>query len=236
MADIDVQCTKCGKIVTLSEFADISTTKCHSCGGTLRKSTSYDKKEGKPRLKFADELSNSAQSTERPAEEWQFSKKISEHHAGFGRGKKLNVSLLVSWIMFFVIGATTGFLRYNKQIIKLLSSLVHIDGAAQIIREGGILPKVYFNYMVEYAPFVVLVLYIVAILMAFKDSMFQGVLCLCVPLYPFFYVFAISDNFYFRAIFAGILVGTAQDSFVYYREVIAKSIVFVEHWIQHASD
>lgn len=236
MADIDVQCTKCGKIVTLSEFADITTIKCRSCGGSLRKSTASDKEEGKPKLKIADDLPALAQPTERPAEEWQFSKKISEHHAGLGREKRVNVPLLVSWIMFFVIGTIMGFLRYSKQIIKLLSNFINLGGLTQFIRDGGVLPKVYFNYMVEYAPFVVLALYIVAILMAFKDSMFQGVLCLLVPLYPFFYIFAISDNFYFRAIFGGILVGTAQDSFVYYREVIARTVAFVEHWIQHASD
>jgi phage FluMu protein Com len=237
MADIDVQCTKCGKVITVSEFADIAAIKCHACGGSLRKLTSSDKKEPERKLRFVDDISKPAPPVERPSEEWEFSKKMSKHYSSLSQERKLNVPLLMSWIMFLVIGLTTGFLRYSKQIIKIASGVINLgEGVTKFIRDGGVLPKEYFNYMVEYAPFVVLVLYIGVILMAFKDSVFQGVLCLFVPLYPFFYLFAISDNFYFRAIFAGVLVGTAEDSFIYYRDLIARTIVFIEHWIQHAAE
>ena len=50
------------------------------------------------------------------------------------------------------------------------------------------------------------VLYVTIILRAFKDTIFQGLLCL-IPLYPFYYIILVCDDFYLRAVVAGTMVG-----------------------------
>jgi hypothetical protein len=67
--------------------------------------------------------------------------------------------------------------------------------------------------------------------MAFSDTVFQGILCLLVPFYSYYYLFFISDAFMVRAVAGGLLVGIAQDSmFVFQREAI-RIITTVNDWI-----
>lgn len=113
------------------------------------------------------------------------------------------------WLVFLVLGGALGFARY-----------------------GGMLSSHYLSYSVKYGAFVVLGMHIILVLHAFKESVFQGILSLLVPLYSFYFLFVISDAFYLRAVFAGILVGIGQDSAFVWQDWIMTIIRTVTSWIQ----
>ena len=50
------------------------------------------------------------------------------------------------------------------------------------------------------------------VIKAMSDSMMQGILCLFIPGYSFYYLFLVTDEFYLRAIVAALLVGIGQDA------------------------
>ena len=85
--------------------------------------------------------------------------------------------------------------------------------------------------ILAFGPYAVIAFHILITLKAFKDSIFHGILCLLVPLYSFYYLFLVSDDFYLRAVTGGILVGVAQDSAVYFNEIAQRVIADVSGWI-----
>jgi hypothetical protein len=113
-----------------------------------------------------------------------------------------------SWVLFIVLGTAMGFLRY-----------------------GGILPPQHFQMLTEYGPYVVLFVHAVVVLIAFKDGIFQGILCLLIPMYSFYYLFMVTDQFYFRAIVAGLLVGIGIDSAVFFQGKFLQLAEEVRRWI-----
>ena len=80
------------------------------------------------------------------------------------------------------------------------------------LRYGGGLPPEYLALAAEYSWIVFMAFHIIVVLKAMTDGMMQGILCLLVPGYSLFYIFAVSDDFYLRAVFGGLLIGIGQDS------------------------
>jgi len=113
-----------------------------------------------------------------------------------------------SWLVFLAVGGIMGALRY-----------------------GNFLPADYLSMLRDYGPWVILGVYVCLILFAFKDTVYQGVLALLIPLYPFYYLFMISDAFYIRALVAGLLVGLGQDSAVFLQAHLTDIVDTVRGWI-----
>jgi hypothetical protein len=86
--------------------------------------------------------------------------------------------------------------------------------------------------LIKYGPYAVLVLHVTLVLMAFQDAVFQGILCLLVPLYSFYWLFMVTDQFMMRAVVAGILVGVGQDSVAFYQVVMNDTYRVVSTWIK----
>ena len=116
---------------------------------------------------------------------------------------------LLSWLTFLCIGGIMGFVRYS-----------------------GIADPTYTAMLQVYGPYVVVIFHIVIVLAAFQDSAFQGILCLVIPLYSLYYLFVISDEFYLRAILAGILVGVGQDTAIFFQREGGDIIASVGGWIR----
>jgi len=74
--------------------------------------------------------------------------------------------------------------------------------------------------------------HILVILKAFKDSVFQGVLCAIIPFYSLYYLFAVSDDFYMRAVIAGVLILVGQDGAEYFKVLFGGWFKTVGDWIQ----
>lgn len=195
MADIELKCPKCAKIVTVSEFADLDGINCQACGESLQKTPSTAPKEkSKSSLKLAEIKKEEETSGNTEPTKWQ----ISQEAAKKKRPKrKFEMGhLLWSSIIFVIFGGVMGYLRYSPDgFLATNKDLVRM-----------------------YGPIVLLTLHVVIILAAFKDSVFQGVLCLLIPLYSLYYLYNVSDKFYLRAITAVFLIGLGQDSAMVFSE------------------
>lgn len=113
-----------------------------------------------------------------------------------------------SWFVFIILAGIMGYLRY-----------------------GGCLRSAHLSLFGEWGPFVIVAIHVVLVLRAFKDSVFQGILCILIPLYSFYYLFIVSDEFYLRAVVAGILVGVGQDSAPVFQQIFSDTTMHVQRWI-----
>jgi hypothetical protein len=192
MADIELTCGKCQKPTTVSEFADAEHLKCRHCGEKLSKPKLHLAEKTKPTIKVAkpDEVQQQAEPTE-----WRYNKNME------GKGQEKEPFRItkhgLSWIIFLFIGGAMWLLRY-----------------ADIPSMPAILS--FRDPLIEYGPYSLIILHIFVVLSAFKHSVYQGILCLLIPGWSFYYLFAVTDEFIFRSIFAGVLVGVAQDSVKFY--------------------
>jgi hypothetical protein len=213
MADVEVKCEECGAPVVLSEYAAMETISCRACGAPLRTRTSAPTDSVRERLKLRPQPPPPAQppaappakgkakgaSKAPPPEEeiWRLERYIGESRARI-KDKPKSAGLLLSWLCFMLLAAGMAYARYF----------------------GAVTPGL-VDAIKTYGPYVTLAIHAIIMLTAFKDSVFQGILCLLIPGYSFIYLFTVSDNFWMRAICGGLLVGVAYDSALYYRDVAA---------------
>ena len=115
---------------------------------------------------------------------------------------------VASWIVFIVVGGISGFLRY-----------------------GGGLSGNNLLLLTEYGKYLVLGIYVLIVLAAFKDTVFQGIVSTLVPFYCFYWLFLVSDAFMMRALVGGVLVGTGADFCVWFNETAQHVMVSVQKWI-----
>jgi len=206
MADVDIKCTGCGRVVTISEFASPDTLVCSECGQKLQKpqTLAMDDEAAIPKLRLRDPQDKSSDDESgqvklNPLEE----ARLHPHKV-----KSRPSSALVSWLLFLLLGTGMWYLRY-----------------------GNVLSGHVLSLLKEYGPYSVIAIHAYIILLAMKDSLLQGTLCLFVPFYSLFYVFSVADNFYARAVIAAILVGVGLDSSVFYQEHLTRAITVVRLWI-----
>jgi len=114
-----------------------------------------------------------------------------------------------SWLVFILLGAGMWFLRY-----------------------GDILSREHLGMLKDYGPYLLLVIHVILVLMAFQDAVFQGILCLFIPLYSFYWLFIVTDAFLLRAIVAALCVGIGQDSVMFYQDVLNDVFRTVTDWIK----
>ena len=115
----------------------------------------------------------------------------------------------LSWVVFVLVAVVMYFLRY-----------------------GHLLSNEHHRMLVDYGPYSLLVLHLTLLIMAFQDSIYQGILALLVPLYSFYWLFIISDAFLLRAIVAGLLVGIGIDSLAFYQVWFNEIVRVVKIWIE----
>ena len=207
MADIDLQCPECGKTMRFSEFANEKAFVCRGCGVKLEKPSSTAGKidsaaSGLPST--ADDKSEADGADEQIPNVWQLRRQSASR-----RSTRAKVSHSVfAWILFAVIAGFAGFMRYSNGL-----SEQHLE----LIRNYGWL--------------FVIGCHVIIVLIAFEESVFQGILSLLVPLYSFYYFFLVCDHFYARAILGGILVGIGQDSMEVLIEKAYQAYQAVSAWI-----
>lgn len=213
MADIQITCSKCSAKTTVSEFVDGSNLQCRSCGARLEKpgalaAAAATKGEGaaefstppptQPGLRLAkrqreytapageseDVLKAIANAQPPPEEETPL-----ELRPEVKPDTRRVSHAAIAAILFVVLGGLMGWLRY-----------------------GGGLRADYLALAAEYGWIIVMAFHVAIVLKAMTDGMMQGILCLLVPGYSLFYIFAISDDFYLRAVFGALLIGLGQDA------------------------
>ena len=123
----------------------------------------------------------------------QKKKKIKTGRAALGLA---GYTLPAAWLLFLVLGGWMASIRYG--------------GLMDLQEEFSL-----------YGPRVILALYLVIVVMAFKEDLFTGVLCILVPGYGFYYLIR-SGRPFFAALVFGLLAGLGEDSYWALREICLK--------------
>ena len=205
MSDVEIKCEECGAPVTLSEYAAVDTISCRSCGAPLRARPSAPtdsvheqlQLKQEERVPEPDEEMTPAIPTDDEAEEstWRFDRYIQRSRGNIKTETKQS-GVIWSWLCFVVLAVVMASIRFLN-----------------------IVPPESVDLLLIYGQYEALFKHVTIILMAFKDTVFQGILCLLIPGYSVFYLFFVSDNFWARALFGGVLVGIGFDSAIFYKEV-----------------
>jgi hypothetical protein len=116
---------------------------------------------------------------------------------------------IIAWALFLGLGTLMFFMRYR----------------------GFLLNDSQRTIMITYAPLVALSFHILIVLKAFSDNVLHGVLALFVPGYSFIYLLFISDDFYARAAFAGLMVGMGGDAWLYIKDYVINIYDTITAWL-----
>ena len=116
---------------------------------------------------------------------------------------------MISWAVFILLGSAMAYLRY-----------------------GGKTSEATLEQIKTFAPFVVLLIYVIIVLQAFKDAVSQGIITFLLPPYAFYYLFLVSDNFYMRAVVGAILIAMGEDAVMTYKDVAIDVFGHVNHWLR----
>lgn len=189
MADLKIVCPDCDKTLTISEFVDDSALTCRECGTKLTRPARN--KEEKPKPKLSATVLDGERETEEEGDEQP--RKTNALFPGKKALSKAEMKAQVrhhpyALILFIVLGVVMGYLRY-----------------------GDILPARIMAREQAYAMYGLLLLHGCVVLKAFEDTVFQGILCLLVPFYSVYYIAAVSDSVYLRALIGAVAIGIGQD-------------------------
>lgn len=203
MPDVTITCNSCGKSITVSEFVDLSQLVCRTCGNRFSAPVEDTVEE-------YEESDTSEHSSREPVvtitepEPVVVIAKVTPHvRKGFRWTYQIRC-----WITFAFVGIVSLALRY-----------------------GGLLGSDTLDSLVFYGPLVVFALHFYITFRAFRESVVSGILCLLVPFYSLYYTFWLFEDYMFRAVFAGILVGTGLDTLVVMRDNAEKILPAIDEFL-----
>jgi hypothetical protein len=117
-----------------------------------------------------------------------------------------------SWIIFIVLGGITGTLKYAAVLTP--NDIATFD---------------------QISPFIYLVVHVFIGLSLAKESVMAGIFSFFCPPYMLYYLFVVSDNFYSRALVAGMAVGMGEATVLFWAEAISSSVTAANGWIRTAT-
>lgn len=242
MADIQVQCESCGKTVVVSQYADLGKIICRQCGEPLKSASKPKPQEqakpapkpavaepaAKPEQNKASKLGlKRKKKSPPPAEPQAESTPVRDPKKNPGAAnrapviadvrelnanrpqKKFRMTVeLWALLLFIALGSVMGFLRF-----------------------GSILPYEYLSMMIEFSGIVILVMHLVVTVSAFKDSVFDGTLCLLIPGYSLYYALLCTEDMFVRAVYATILIGFGYDGALWMADQAQTVFIGVKAWI-----
>ena len=185
MADVILNCPHCGEGMTVSEYVDVSQLSCTSCGERMQLPQMQSQEKRRPTI-------TKRRPYEPPPEEETDEERtpntvVAARENMKSRPKRSSETFkftMYSWLLFLVIGAVAWFVR-------------HSGSNEDALVTGGL--------------FLCGCLNLAIVLLAFKDDVFQGMLCLFIPGYFLYYLLFVSDSFFVRALIAGVFVGFGLD-------------------------
>ncbi|NLE66935.1 MAG: hypothetical protein GX608_05870 [Lentisphaerae bacterium] len=241
MADITIKCAQCGREITVSEHVSVSSLPCGKCGGSIPIPGRQAVQAGlRLKAETPDAPAAGAQPDAGPGEKNTRSSApfptaaIPAHARGAAHGgtspaqlksrtalrrmkherrrqKLSSLTLAVSWAIFLLLGGGLAYFRF--------------------VYAPASIPEAQFNDIKRIAVYAIAACYCITILMAFKDDIFQGLLSLVVPLYPFYYLLSETSSTYFRAATAALLVGFGFDFGLAIQKTALAFFDFVNRWI-----
>jgi hypothetical protein len=211
MADIEITCPQCTTVTTVSEFVDDSNLQCRKCGKPIEK-------PGDPQTTAAKQNSDAPP----PPAPTQSGLRLAKRKREYTPLPEDADGEIVPLIQPPPPEDRSGTLELRPTIKDNKSRINHaaiaaalfvvLGGCMGYLRYGGILRPDMLVLVAEYSWVAFALFHVMIVVKAMTDSMLQGILSLLVPGYALFYIFTVSDDFYLRAILAGVLVGIGQDA------------------------
>ncbi|MBI2439853.1 MAG: hypothetical protein HYV35_00590 [Lentisphaerae bacterium] len=215
MADIQLICSACGKAQTVSEYVQERELECPACGKPL---TLADRKP----VKISLDLKRSAPP---PPHEGAVpgapgAPAIAPVPAIAGRSSIFTAQDIRSvqahkrkvWLAAFVFLALAGLLAY----LRFFSS-------------WPFLPQASLKF---YGKLAIACAYLLIIGLALRDNMFDGLLAIVVPLYPFYYLFFLSGAVFLRALVGALLAVFGYDTLIVLQAWAIQVTDAVNKWIE----
>ncbi len=198
MADIEITCPACGKGVTVSEFANPDAIACHACGEKLSmpaRAPTQTRRGLQVAAKPEPEPEPEPDTEESETHEWRFTTQTRKRPE---QKKKVWVGpATLAWLIFSILACGMYFVRFH-----------------------GVVPALTQNHFDIAGPIIYLAFHATITLKAFKDSVFNGILCFLLPPYALYYLFFVCDDFYLRAVFGGVLVGIGLDAYLFFQTAV----------------
>ena len=126
--------------------------------------------------------------------------------------------------------------RVKANLLKVcLSTLIFLvlAGGLAYIRFYGGWPGMPLETLKWYGMLAIAAAYLFVIGLALRDNMFDGLLAIVVPLYPFYYLFFSSSALFTRALVGALLVVFGYDALLYLQGWAAGVIDAVNYWIRN---
>jgi hypothetical protein len=219
MADILLTCPNCGKQTSISEYVSEASITCQACGKSIpvpeRTRPANEGLKFRPassESQIAPTWPSSTTSTGLPiAAVGQQAKMPASLKRDLRRVKLNRLMMALSWLVFILLAALMYWMRFQFHGLPGVP--------LETLKLGGLVA--------------IGIAYLVIILLALQDNMFDGLLAIIIPLYPFYYVFLISDALFIRAIVAALLVGFGYDLILFLHVVWLHVYDGINSWISH---
>ena len=195
MADIDIVCPTCGHEMKVSEYVDPVNLNCPECSSPLAldPGTKTQKKQHTvvkgPRLPPPvpeDDEDEDYQDEASGEEEMNLADTVANARENMLSRRKKPTGRLKQTLGAAGLGlGVAGILYATTNLLNLPG------GTVDMVNQGGVL--------------FIFALWAAIAMLAFKDDVFQGMLCTLIPGYWLYYLFFQADNFYVRGLAAGFL-------------------------------
>jgi hypothetical protein len=220
VADVEYTCPQCAKTIKVSEIVDPKSVICRPCRVPMTRAGAEEvkvkAKAGKEKLKFRPKEEPVITSPEVFALSEANGLKPEGQDTTYAKVEKKAMkktfgsrSYILSWLLFAVMAFVAYYARY-----------------------GGYFKPAQLKEFAPYAAFIVVALHITITLRAFKDSVFQGILCLIIPGYSAYYMLSSMEEYYLRAVVCSILIGVGQDGGKVIAEIASDRVDKINAWIQ----
>lgn len=203
MADIQLICPACGHTHTVSEYVEERSIACSACGQAIalpeRKSVKAGLELKRRETTIPDEKIIRAEEPESEAGAPALPAAAERIPSGTARDmRRVKVSklkALLSGLMFIVLAGVLVYIRF----------------------QAG-LPGIPVEKLKLYGMLAIAVFYLLAIVLALRDNMFDGLLSIIVPMYPFYYLFFLCSNIFVRAVVGALLVAFGYDLLLFIQD------------------
>lgn len=210
MGDVLVTCESCGHQIKVSEFVDPDSLSCAQCGGRLSLPETT-RPDDTPTLTVRQKVAPQPAAEEVDEEELKKKKKRRRRHRTRTTGKvggPPKRKSLVFRISHFEVSEYS--LAWVTGLI-LVPTMIYL-------RWGEVFKEQSLEDCKLYGMWGLGLVFAVVVLEAFKEEMFDGILCLFFPPYALYYLFFKSDSFFVRAVMIAFMAGFGLDMYLLFVE------------------
>lgn len=217
MADIQLTCSACGRLQTVSEFVDERVMACTACGQAMVLPERQPVKSGLQLKRRIPPRPHDQAVQADGVKPWDSTVGVPTPLTRLSRSTRRDINRtkvhkLQVWLSALVFLVLTGGLAY--------------------IRFYGGWPGMTLATLKWYGMLAIAAAYLFIIGLALRDNMFDGLLAIVVPLYPFYYLFFSSSALFTRALVGALLVVFGYDTLFYLQAWATGVIAAIRLWMQ----